>query len=63
MTTRDDARDTVLIENNGVTPKWVATPFWSDSIVFSENSITSVMGELSQQLTLTLSVNGPLISL
>ena len=31
----NDASDTVLIENNGVTRKWVATPFWSDSIVFS----------------------------
>ena len=29
----DDANNTVLIENNGVTRKWVATPFWSDSIV------------------------------
>ena len=31
----DDARNTVLTENNGVTSKWVATPFWSDSIVFN----------------------------
>ena len=28
----DDACDIVLIEKNGVTPKCVATPFWSDSI-------------------------------
>ena len=35
----DDASDTVLIENNGVTRKWVATPFWIDSIVFSKNNI------------------------
>ena len=35
----DDASVTVLIENNGVAGKWVATPFWSDSIVFNENSI------------------------
>ena len=30
----DDAHDTTLIEINGVTPKWVATLFWSDSICF-----------------------------
>ena len=36
--------------------KWFATPFWSDSIVFNENSIASVIATL----TLTLSVNGPL---
>ena len=52
----DDASDTVLIENNGVAPKRVATPIWSDSIVFNENSIASVITEL---LTLTLGVNGP----
>ena len=34
-----DASDTVLFENNGVARKWVATPFWSDSIVSNENSI------------------------
>ena len=39
----DDTRDTVLIENNGVTQKWVATPFWSDSIVFHENTIASII--------------------
>ena len=51
----DDATDTVLIENNGVAQKWVATPIWSDSIVFYENIIASVIAELS----LTLGVNGP----
>ena len=51
----DDASDTVLIENNGVTQKWVATPIWSDSTVFDENIIASVIAELS----LTLGVNGP----
>ena len=44
-----DASDTVLIENNEVTRKWVATPFWSDSIVFNENRIASVIAELSQR--------------
>ena len=34
----------------------VATPIWSDSIVFNENRIASVIAAL----TLTLSVNGPL---
>ena len=45
----NEASDTALIENNGVTPKWVATPFWSDSIVFNENSITSIIAELLQR--------------
>ena len=30
----DDACNIALIENNGVTPKLVATSFWSDSICF-----------------------------
>ena len=30
----DDVCDTVLIDHNRVTPKWVATPFWSNSICF-----------------------------
>ena len=29
----DDTSNTVLIENKGVSRKWVATPFWNDSIV------------------------------
>ena len=41
-----EVSNTVLIENNGVTQKWVATQFWGDSIVFNENSITSVITEL-----------------
>ena len=52
----DDARDPVLIESNGVIRKWVATPFWSNSIVFNESSIASVIAVL----TLALSVNGTL---
>ena len=43
-----DASDTVLIENNGVARKWVATPFWSYSIVFNENTIASIIAELSE---------------
>ena len=39
----DEASDPVLIENNGVTSKWVATQFLTDSIVFHENSIDSVI--------------------
>ena len=35
----DDTNDTFLIENIGVTQKLVATLFWSDSIVFNENSM------------------------
>ena len=30
----NDASDTALIEINGVTQEWIATPFWSDSYVF-----------------------------
>ena len=52
----DDARtNSVLIENNfvaggnnGVTPEWACNPFLSDSIVFDENRIASVIVELSQ---------------
>ena len=39
--------DTVLIENNGVAPEWVAILFWSDFIVFNENSIASIIAELT----------------
>ena len=46
----DDASDAALIETNGVAPEWVAklvaTPFWSESIVFNASSITSVIAEL-----------------
>ena len=44
----DDTSDNVLIENNEVARKWVAAPIWSDSIVFSQNRITSLIAELSQ---------------
>ena len=50
---------TVLIEDNGVTKKWVATPIGSDSIAFNENSITSIIAELLKLLSLTIGVNGP----
>ena len=32
-----------------VVQKWVPTPFWSDSIVFNENRIASLIAELSQR--------------
>ena len=51
----DDACDSALIENSGVAWKWVANPFWSDSIVFNESRISSVI----TALTLTLGLNGP----
>ena len=57
----NDTSNTVLIENNGVAWKWVAAPFWSDSIVFNGNSFASVIAGLSA-LTLTLGVNRPLPS-
>ena len=44
----DDARDTVLVAINSVVQKWVATPFWNDSIVFNENRITRIIVEFSQ---------------
>ena len=43
-----DASHTVRIKNNGFAWKWVVTPFWSDCIVFNENTIASVIAELSQ---------------
>ena len=30
----DEASDVVVIENNEVAQKWIATPFWSDSCCF-----------------------------
>ena len=44
----NDANDTALIKNNEVTQKWVAIPFWSNSIVFIDSSISSIIAELSQ---------------
>ena len=45
----DDANDTVLIENNWVTPDWDFNPFSSYIIICNENSIISVITELSQR--------------
>ena len=44
----DDACNSVIIENNGVAPEWDSSPFSSDSIVFNENRIASIIPELSQ---------------
>ena len=44
----DDASNTVPIENNGIAWKWVVIPFWSYSIVFSENNIAGIIAALSQ---------------
>ena len=43
------------IEANGVSSKWVANPIWTNSIVFNENRIASVIATF----TLMLGVNGP----
>ena len=51
----DDASDTVLIENN---PEWGCNPSSSDSNVFNEKSIASIIAVLAA-LMLTLGVNGP----
>ena len=45
----DEACDSVLIENNGVTPEWVCNLFSSDSTDFNENRVASVIAELSQR--------------
>ena len=47
----DDASDTALVENNGVTPDLGCNPFWSNSIGFNQSLVAA--------LTLTLGVNGP----
>ena len=39
----------LFIGNNSIAWKWVATQFWSDSIVFNENRIASIIAELSQR--------------
>ena len=44
----DDASDSALIENNRVTWKWVTTPIWSNSLVVNENSVASIIAELSK---------------
>ena len=46
----DDASNSVLIRNNGANPEWGYNPFSIPSIVFNENSILSVIDELSQTL-------------
>ena len=45
----DEANDSALLENNGVTSEWDSNPFSSESIVFNENKITSVIAELLQR--------------
>ena len=40
--------DSVIIENNGVAPELVCSPFSNDFIVFNENNINSVIAESSQ---------------
>ena len=50
-----NASDYNFIENSEFTWKWVATPIWSYSIVFNENSIGTVIAAL----ILTLGVDGP----
>ena len=55
----DDASNTVLIESNGVPPEWSYNQFSSNSIVFNENIIASMIAELSQHRRRCL-VYGPL---
>ena len=45
----NDTSNTVLIENKGVSRKYIAIPFWSDSTVFNENSIVIVITQLTQR--------------
>ena len=51
----NDASNTYLIENSGA-PEWGCNPIWSESIVFNERNVDSILAAL----TLTLNVNGPL---
>ena len=44
----DDTSDSVLIKISGLTQKWVATQFWSNSIDFNENRVTNIIAELSR---------------
>ena len=58
----NDACNIALIEISGVTPKCVATPFWSDTIFFidfNESYVASVIAALTLRWRLTLGVNGP----
>ena len=43
----NNVSDTALIENSRVAPEWVCNPFLSDSIVFNENNIASIVTEVS----------------
>ena len=45
----DYTSDTILIEINGLALEYGCSPFLSDSIVFNENSITSIIPDLSQR--------------
>ena len=45
----DDTCNSVLIENNGVTPEWGCSLFSSDSTDFNENIIARVIAELLQR--------------
>ena len=44
----DNTSNIALIENNRVVSDWVCNPFSSDSIVFNENSIASVITVLKR---------------
>ena len=52
----DDVNDNAPIKNNGVTPDRSCKPFWSESIVFNENSTATVFATL--MLTLSVSLPG-----
>ena len=52
----NDACDSVLIENNGVTPRMDLQPIFKQFTIFNENRIASVI----PASTLRLGVNGPL---
>ena len=44
------------METNGVTPEWGCNPFWIDSLLFNQSSVTSVIAALTLELMLTLGV-------
>ena len=45
----NDMSNSVLIANNGVTLEWGCIPFSSDSFVFNENRMASIIAELPQR--------------
>ena len=52
------ASHTSLIQYNRVAPKYVATPFWSNSIIFDQRSVPSVMAGFMMTLSVNIQADG-----